>query len=55
MLGKAGLQSIWSLVKNFGERIERKMSRVNAVVTAENLFEDGARTRREPGKLRPVV
>ena len=53
--GEAGLQGVGRLVKNFGERVERKMPRVNAVVAAENFFEDGVRTRLEPGKLRPVV
>ena len=50
MPGETGLQGIGRLFKNFGQRVERKMPRVNAVITAQNNFEDGARTRFEPGK-----
>ena len=55
VFGEAGLQRVGRLVENFRNWIEREMARVNAVVTAEDFFEDGARTGFELRKLRPVL
>ena len=39
--GEAGLQSVGRPVKNFGERFQGKVSRIYAVVPAQDFFEDG--------------
>jgi len=52
---KTGLQRVGRQIENFHKRFERQVSRINAVVAAENFFQDGAGTRLEPGKLRGVL
>jgi hypothetical protein len=53
--GEAGLQIVWRLVKNLGKRLQGHMPGIDAVVAAEDFFEDGFGSRFELRKLRPVL
>ena len=53
--GETGLQRVGCQIENLRQRFERQMARINAVVAAENFFQEGAGARLELWKLCGVL